>query len=58
MSLRSTTETVAGEILDAWFSASPDHSEDENVDKLKGIDERYRPRMGEAAPVEGEKARN
>lgn len=58
MSLRSTTETVAGEILDAWFGASPDHSEDENVNRLKGIDERYRFRMDEAAPVEGEKARN
>jgi ribose 5-phosphate isomerase B len=57
MSLRSTSETVAGEILEAWFSASPDHSEAENVYKVNAIDERYRPRMGEER-VEGEKARS
>ena len=55
MGLR-TTETVAGEILDAWFSALPDHSEAENVYKVKAIDERYRPDAGRGPPVEGEKA--
>ncbi len=42
MSLRITTETLAGEILDAWFSASPDASEEENMDKIIKLDERYR----------------
>jgi hypothetical protein len=34
LSLRSTSETIATEILDAWFSASSDPSEAENVDKV------------------------
>ena len=42
MSLRSTSQIVAGEILDAWFSASPDASEEPNVEKVKELDERYR----------------
>jgi ribose 5-phosphate isomerase B len=42
MSLRSTSETVAGQILDAWFSASPDASEQPNVNKVNELDERYR----------------
>ena len=44
LSLRTTTEAVAGEILEAWFSASPDESEAENVEKLKKMDGRYRSR--------------
>ena len=44
MSLRSTSQIVAGEILDAWFSASPDASEEPNVEKVKELDERYRGR--------------
>jgi ribose 5-phosphate isomerase B len=43
MSLRGTSEIVATEILDAWFSASADPSETENVARLTAIDEEYRP---------------
>ena len=42
MSLRATSETVANEILEAWFSASEDETEQQNVDKVKQLDERYR----------------
>jgi hypothetical protein len=52
----SSTEAVAGEILDAWFSTSPDQSEAENVEKLKQWDRRYRAR-DVAAPAQGEKGR-
>lgn len=48
MSLRSTSETVASEILEAWFSASPDASEEPNVNKVNELDQRYR-----AAPGDG-----
>ncbi len=47
---------MAGEILDAWLSASPDQSEAENVEKLKQLDKRYRAREV-AAPAQGEKGR-
>lgn len=57
LSLRTTTETLAKEILDAWFDALPDHSEAENVYKVNAIDERYRSRSGGGLPVKGEKAR-
>jgi ribose 5-phosphate isomerase B len=40
LSLRSTTETVAAEILDAWFSTPADPSEAENIDKVNGLDRR------------------
>lgn len=43
LSLRSTTEIVAREILDAWFSASPDPAEQENVKKVQELDEARRP---------------
>ena len=56
LSLRATTEAVAGEILEAWFSASLDPSEAENVERLKELDRHYRaPEVG--APVEGDKGR-
>lgn len=42
LSLRATTETMAGEILDAWFSAPHDPSEDENMKKVRMLDEHYR----------------
>jgi ribose 5-phosphate isomerase B len=42
LSLRATSETIAAEVLDAWFSASGDPSEAENVDKVRQLDERYR----------------
>lgn len=34
MGLRLTSPTVAGEMLDAWFSTEPDASEAENIAKL------------------------
>ena len=34
LSLRLTTEALANEILDAWFSAEPDASEAENIGKV------------------------
>ena len=42
LSLRSTTETVAKEIIEAWFSTPADLSEAENVSKVGMMDERYR----------------
>jgi ribose 5-phosphate isomerase B len=38
LSLRATSETVAKEILDAWFEAEPDASEAENIEKVKALD--------------------
>jgi ribose 5-phosphate isomerase B len=35
MSLRLTSPTVAGEMLDAWFSTQPDPSEAENIARLE-----------------------
>lgn len=60
MSLRSTSETVAREILDAWFSTAPDPSEEPNVNKLRELDERYRaaaPAAAAASSREGQKGR-
>jgi ribose 5-phosphate isomerase B len=56
LSLRTSTEALAGEILGAWFSAAPDRSEAENVEKLKRLDRRYRAREL-PAPVERKKER-
>ena len=56
LSLRATSEAVAREILEAWFSVLPDESEAENVRKLNELDRRYRARDA-LAPVEGEKGR-
>ena len=56
LSLRTTTEAVAGEILEAWFSTSLDPSEAENVEKLKELDRHYRAREVGAA-MEGDKGR-
>ncbi len=41
LSIRATPEVVAREILDAWFSASPDPSEGPNVEKIKLLEKRY-----------------
>lgn len=41
MSLRSTTETVAKEILDAWFNASPEEEEKININKVSEIERKY-----------------
>ncbi len=38
LSLRATSETIANEILDAWFEAHPDPSEAANVDKVRELD--------------------
>lgn len=39
LSLRSTSETVACEILDAWLSTdAPDPSEAENIEKVRALD--------------------
>ncbi len=38
LSLRATSEAVAREILEAWFSASLDPSEAENVRKVEAMD--------------------
>ena len=35
MGLRLTSPTVAGEMLDAWFSTEPDPSEADNIAKLR-----------------------
>lgn len=40
LSLRATSEVIAGEILDAWFEAQPDPSEAENVEKVRELDRR------------------
>jgi ribose 5-phosphate isomerase B len=61
LSLRTTTEALAREVLDAWFSARPEESEAANVKKLNELDRRYRatsPSGRDAiAPAEGEKGR-
>lgn len=52
LSLRATSETIAAEVLDAWFSATFDPGETENVHKVNQLDERYRPAHGMGpAPV-------
>jgi ribose 5-phosphate isomerase B len=56
MSLRGTSEIVAREILDAWFSAPADPSEAANIARLNEIDEEYRP--ARASLAEGEKGSN
>ena len=40
LSLRSTSEVVAGEILDAWFEAQPDPTEAQNIEKVRRLDQR------------------
>ena len=40
LSLRTTTEAVAREIVDAWLTTEFDSSEAANVDKVKILDER------------------
>ncbi len=41
MSLRATSQTVAKEILEAWFSAEPQEEEKPNIDKVKEIERKY-----------------
>lgn len=42
MSLRLISSDVAKEILDAWFQSKPDPSERENIEKVAGIESKYR----------------
>ena len=44
MSLRLISPSVAKEILDAWFQSEPDPSERENIEKVAGIESKYRDR--------------
>ena len=44
MSLRLVSPDVAREILDAWFKSEPDPSERENIEKVAGIESKYRDR--------------
>jgi ribose 5-phosphate isomerase B len=41
MSLRLTSPLVAKEILEAWFSASPEEEEKPNIERVKSIEKRY-----------------
>lgn len=38
LSLRSTSEAVGREILDAWLSTDPDGSEADNIEKVRAMD--------------------
>lgn len=44
MSLRLVSPDVAREILDAWFQSEPDPSERKNIEKVAGIESKYRNR--------------
>jgi ribose 5-phosphate isomerase B len=46
LSLASTSEEAAKGILDAWFSAEADASEEGNVEKVNALDRRYRAALG------------
>ncbi len=46
LSLRATSQVVAREILDAWFSAQADPTEVANVEKVQAMDQRYRTASG------------
>ncbi|MEM7009632.1 MAG: RpiB/LacA/LacB family sugar-phosphate isomerase [Thermodesulfobacteriota bacterium] len=41
MSLRTTSQIVAKEILEAWFSAAPEEDEKENISKVTQIERKY-----------------
>ena len=41
MSLRTTSQTVAKEILDAWFSTEPEEEEKVNIGKVSEIERKY-----------------
>ncbi len=41
ISLRSTSQIVAKEILEAWFKSSPEEEEKENIDKIEHIERKY-----------------
>jgi len=41
MSLRATSQTVAKEILDAWFESEPDDNEKTNIEKVSKLENKY-----------------
>jgi len=41
MSLRTTSNALAGEILEAWFNSVPEDSEEENINKVNEIERKY-----------------
>jgi len=41
MSLRKTSNALAGEMLEAWFNSSAEESEKENIDKVSEIENKY-----------------
>ena len=41
MSLRMTSQTVAKEILEAWFRTNPEEEEKSNIDKVSEIERKY-----------------
>ena len=41
MSLRSTSQIVAKEILEAWFKSNPEEEEKDNIDKIQHIERKY-----------------
>ena len=41
MSLRKTSNALAGEILEAWFDSSAEESEKNNIDKVTEIERKY-----------------
>jgi len=41
MSLRATSQTVAKEILDAWFESEPDDDEKTNIEKVSKLENKY-----------------
>lgn len=41
MSLRATSESIAKEILEAWFSAEADPSEKQNIEKIYRIEQKH-----------------
>lgn len=41
MSLRTTSPTVAEEMINAWLSSSPEEEEQENIRKISEIEKKY-----------------
>ena len=41
MSLRSTSPTVAAEIIESWLSAAPEDGELANIEKVSEIEKKY-----------------
>jgi ribose 5-phosphate isomerase B len=41
LSLRATSDVIAREILEAWFSAESDPGEEPNIEKVRQLEKRY-----------------